>query len=344
MYDPTIARFLQEDTYTGDKNDPLSLNLYAYCNNNPLIYNDPTGHWPKFLDDAVEAVSDIVEDVKNEVSEAWEEVKNAVADTWGGIKSAVSAMCEAVKKGNSDVMGTGIKAAVSGYAESKANREAEKAKEESEKSGKEITIANYGVANLDDVNNKISNANKGLSISKAGCFGVLAMAGTGATFEGAAISLEAIGGITIGSLAAPVAIGVAIGIVATLVSDPVIAGQSTDAEMAAIKAQQEEKEKEDDTTRSGNKSTVKTNKGREIDVSPSKNHTTTKKNPGPEGTSDSSVDILDENGNVVTRRWYDSQGKAYIDVDMTNHGNPKTHPEYPHEHTWDWSTGKPIRK
>ena len=44
MYDPKIARFLQEDTYTGDVNDPLSLNLYTYCANNPLIYYDPTGH------------------------------------------------------------------------------------------------------------------------------------------------------------------------------------------------------------------------------------------------------------------------------------------------------------
>ncbi|AEV68149.1 Kelch repeat-containing protein [Acetivibrio clariflavus] len=47
MYDPKIARFLQEDTYTGDINDPLSLNLYTYCNNNPLIYVDPTGHGPE---------------------------------------------------------------------------------------------------------------------------------------------------------------------------------------------------------------------------------------------------------------------------------------------------------
>jgi len=44
MYDPKIARFLQEDTYTGDPNDPLSLNLYTYCYNNPLLYDDPTGH------------------------------------------------------------------------------------------------------------------------------------------------------------------------------------------------------------------------------------------------------------------------------------------------------------
>jgi RHS repeat-associated protein len=44
MYDPKIARFLQEDTYRGDPMDPLSLNLYAYCAYNPIVYYDPTGH------------------------------------------------------------------------------------------------------------------------------------------------------------------------------------------------------------------------------------------------------------------------------------------------------------
>jgi peptidoglycan hydrolase-like protein with peptidoglycan-binding domain len=36
-----------EDTYTGQENDPLSLNLYTYCENNPIIYDDPTGHKKK---------------------------------------------------------------------------------------------------------------------------------------------------------------------------------------------------------------------------------------------------------------------------------------------------------
>ena len=44
MYDPKIARFLSEDTYCGDVSDPLSLNLYTYCANNPLVYYDPTGN------------------------------------------------------------------------------------------------------------------------------------------------------------------------------------------------------------------------------------------------------------------------------------------------------------
>jgi len=51
MYDPKIARFLQEDTYSGTINDPLSLNLYAYCANNPLIYVDPTGHMYGYFDE-----------------------------------------------------------------------------------------------------------------------------------------------------------------------------------------------------------------------------------------------------------------------------------------------------
>lgn len=43
-YNPVIARFMQEDTYRGDFNDPLSLNLYTYVLNNPLKYDDPTGY------------------------------------------------------------------------------------------------------------------------------------------------------------------------------------------------------------------------------------------------------------------------------------------------------------
>ena len=43
-YDPAIARFMQEDSYMGDMADPLSLNLYAYCRNEPMMYYDPDGH------------------------------------------------------------------------------------------------------------------------------------------------------------------------------------------------------------------------------------------------------------------------------------------------------------
>ena len=38
-YNPKIGRFLQEDVYRGD-----GLNLYAYCQNNPFMYYDPSGY------------------------------------------------------------------------------------------------------------------------------------------------------------------------------------------------------------------------------------------------------------------------------------------------------------
>ncbi len=43
-YNPTIGRFISRDSYAGRKSDPLSLNLYTYCHNNPIIYFDPSGH------------------------------------------------------------------------------------------------------------------------------------------------------------------------------------------------------------------------------------------------------------------------------------------------------------
>jgi len=43
-YDPSVGRFITEDTYEGQIDNPLSLNLYAYVHNNPLKYSDPTGH------------------------------------------------------------------------------------------------------------------------------------------------------------------------------------------------------------------------------------------------------------------------------------------------------------
>ncbi|MEL4106276.1 RHS repeat-associated core domain-containing protein [Oscillospiraceae bacterium WX1] len=43
-YDPVMARFMSADTYLGSVRDPLSLNLYTYCHNEPMMYTDPTGH------------------------------------------------------------------------------------------------------------------------------------------------------------------------------------------------------------------------------------------------------------------------------------------------------------
>ncbi|WYQ43451.1 LXG domain-containing protein [Bacillus sp. FSL W7-1321] len=88
------------------------------------------------------------------------------------------------------------------------------------------------------------------------------------------------------------------------------------------------------------KQTVKSNKGKTIDVTPTANHSTTTSVPNPaKGTPNSSVDITDKNtGEIKTRRFYGPDGRAVRDVDYTNHGNAKTHPEWPHEHIFKWNS------
>ncbi|HEX9060576.1 MAG TPA: RHS repeat-associated core domain-containing protein [Clostridia bacterium] len=43
-YNPAVGRFITEDSYLGKDNDPLSLNLYTYCENDPINSIDPSGH------------------------------------------------------------------------------------------------------------------------------------------------------------------------------------------------------------------------------------------------------------------------------------------------------------
>lgn len=67
-YNPGTGRFISRDSVTGDINDPLSLNLYTYCANNPLIYIDPSGNIfeviSNFLNDAGQFISDTLETAK----------------------------------------------------------------------------------------------------------------------------------------------------------------------------------------------------------------------------------------------------------------------------------------
>jgi len=44
-YDPVVGRFLQKDPWLGDVRQPLTLNAYGYCVNDPIQLSDPLGKW-----------------------------------------------------------------------------------------------------------------------------------------------------------------------------------------------------------------------------------------------------------------------------------------------------------
>lgn len=52
----------------------------------------------------------------------------------------------------------------------------------------------------------------------------------------------------------------------------------------------------------------------------------------PRESTPNSVTQNFKNGTLSSERYYGPNGEAYLDIDYTDHGNPKTHPKVPHEH------------
>ena len=53
-YDPYLNRWIQPDVIIPDPYNSQSYDRYAYAFNNPLKYTDPSGHWPDWLDSALD--------------------------------------------------------------------------------------------------------------------------------------------------------------------------------------------------------------------------------------------------------------------------------------------------
>lgn len=75
-YNPSIGRFISRDSFAGRNSDPLSLNLYTYCINNPIRYADPSGHFkiPKW----VKSVGNWFEERYDDWKTGAEEISNTV--------------------------------------------------------------------------------------------------------------------------------------------------------------------------------------------------------------------------------------------------------------------------
>ncbi len=72
-YDPTIGRFISADTIVPDPLNPQHLNRYSYVTNNPLTYNDPTGHDPDESYLCPGSMYECTSDAKTHSAQLWEE-------------------------------------------------------------------------------------------------------------------------------------------------------------------------------------------------------------------------------------------------------------------------------
>lgn len=93
-----------------------------------------------------------------------------------------------------------------------------------------------------------------------------------------------------------------------------------------------------DYNKAGSSDVRKVDKINKIDTSNNKNKLGIKGEPN-------SVTKNYKHGKMIKERYYDEKGDVYLDIDYTDHGNPKFHPIVPHQHNWYRDeNGKPRRK
>ena len=57
-------------------------------------------------------------------------------------------------------------------------------------------------------------------------------------------------------------------------------------------------------------------------------------------TSTPSAVVQKRNGDkIIVERYYNEKGEPYLDIDYTDHGNPKAHPIVPHKHNINLENG-----
>jgi RHS repeat-associated protein len=78
VFSPTTSRFTQGDLYKGALDDldlatdPLTQNRYSLAGGNPINFVEVDGHWPDFVDDAIDAVGDAASSAVDAVAGAAE--------------------------------------------------------------------------------------------------------------------------------------------------------------------------------------------------------------------------------------------------------------------------------
>ena len=82
-----------------------------------------------------------------------------------------------------------------------------------------------------------------------------------------------------------------------------------------------------DYNKAGSSDVRKVDKINKIDTTDNKNKLGIKGEPN-------SVTKNYKHGRMIQERYYDENGDVYLDIDYTDHNNPKTHPIVPYQHNW----------
>ena len=88
-YDAALGRFISADTIVPDPNNPQNLNRYSYARNNPILYNDPSGHCEVVCIGII--VGAIVGGVSAGVQSDWDVQATFTGAVIGGIAGGVGA-------------------------------------------------------------------------------------------------------------------------------------------------------------------------------------------------------------------------------------------------------------
>ena len=96
-YDPNSSSFLTEDSYSGELDNPLSQNGYAYVENNPVNYSDPSGHKKNIFQKAWAWTKKTASNVVKTVKKAYNTVVNWVGNAVNSVKTWVGNTVNSVK-------------------------------------------------------------------------------------------------------------------------------------------------------------------------------------------------------------------------------------------------------
>ena len=208
-YNPRTARFLTEDTASGKYTDPLSLNKYTYCHNQPVTGYDPDGHFLHIVAGA--AIGALVSGGLSYASQAiknksftkginWQKVAGSAAEgaiiggvgaATGGAGLAASAAGTAAKTGAKTVAKTTAKAMAKKVAINVAgNAAGNVANQAISKGVKKISAKEAAVAGATGILDVAGDA-AGTALKKAGSKAVRKIAGAAAEGAGAIAAKKA---------------------------------------------------------------------------------------------------------------------------------------------------------